>query len=69
MSAAPANVSTHVSPRQPSTRVTRRASIDPKNPGYREQYGVIVLCESEAHQRAVYERLHAAGHKLRVVTT
>ncbi len=64
MSAAPINMSTHVSPRQP-----RRASIDPKNPGYREQYGVIVLCESEAHQRAVYERLHADGHKLRVVTT
>jgi hypothetical protein len=36
---------------------------------YSEQYGVIVLCDDEAHQQAVYEELQAAGHKCRVVVT
>ncbi|VFR34576.1 hypothetical protein ANDA3_3730 [plant metagenome] len=35
---------------------------------YREQFGVIVKCRDEAHQRQVYDALKAAGHKLRVVT-
>ncbi len=56
-------MSTHA-PRQP-----RRANIDPKNPGYREQYGVIVLCDDEAHQKTIYERLASQGLKLRVVCT
>ncbi len=36
---------------------------------YREQYGVIVICSNEDHQRDVYERLRNEGHKVRVVTT
>ena len=33
------------------------------------QYGVIVLCQSEAHQAAVYNQLKEAGHSCRVVVT
>lgn len=36
---------------------------------YREQFGVIVICEDEAHQRRVYEELSSAGHSCRVVVT
>jgi hypothetical protein len=36
---------------------------------YAEQYGVIVVCKSEEHQRQVYERLMADGHNVKVVTT
>ncbi len=52
-------------------RLPRRdpASVDRKNPGYREQYGVIVLCEDEVHQRQIYERLHADGLRVKVVVT
>ena len=35
---------------------------------YRPRFGVIVICEGEAHQRAVYSELLAAGHACRVVT-
>jgi hypothetical protein len=34
---------------------------------YRQQYGVIVLCDDEAHHRRVYEELKAAGHTCRIV--
>jgi hypothetical protein len=34
---------------------------------YRPQYGVIVVCETEAHQISVFNQLKAAGHKTRVV--
>ena len=34
-----------------------------------DQYGVIVLCEDEAHQARVYEELSEAGHDCKVVTT
>lgn len=37
--------------------------------GYQEQYGVIVMCRDEAHQREVYETLLAAGHEVKVVAT
>lgn len=57
------------STRSAALRLPPRRNIDPKNPGYREQYGVIVICDDEANQRAVYERLHGEGFKLRVVTT
>lgn len=46
-----------------------RPPRDPKNPGYREQYGVIVICRDERHQRRVYEALKSDGHAVRVVTT
>lgn len=36
---------------------------------YSEQYGVIVTCQSEAHQQEVYEKLHSYGFSCRVVTT
>lgn len=36
---------------------------------YREQYGVIVVCESEEHQERVYNELAAQGLTVRVVKT
>ena len=35
---------------------------------YRQQYGVIVLCDDEPQQRDTFERLRRAGHACRVVT-
>lgn len=37
--------------------------------GYREQYGVIVICADEAEQERVYEALKDEGYTCRVVTT
>lgn len=34
---------------------------------YHEQFGVIVVCESEAHQEKIYERLRAEGLNVKVV--
>jgi hypothetical protein len=34
---------------------------------YQPQYGIIVICQDEAHQKAVYEALQAAGYTLKVV--
>jgi hypothetical protein len=34
---------------------------------YQEQFGVMVICESEGHQQQVYESLQADGHTCRVV--
>ncbi|MGV9003940.1 hypothetical protein [Flavobacterium sp.] len=36
---------------------------------YKPQYGVIVICESEDEQKAVFEELQKSGKKLKVVTT
>jgi hypothetical protein len=36
---------------------------------YKERFGVIVICENEAHHRAVYEALTAQGHKCKAVRT
>jgi hypothetical protein len=36
---------------------------------YQEQYGVIVMCESEAHQEEVYEALTGLGYDCKVVAT
>ncbi len=36
---------------------------------YREQYGVIVLCDDEKHQKAIYDNLALQGLKLKVVVT
>lgn len=36
---------------------------------YAEQYGVIVICEGEEHQRRVFEDLKSSGHEVRVVVT
>ena len=35
---------------------------------YKEQYGVIVVCESEEQQKAIFEELQKQGLKLKVVT-
>jgi hypothetical protein len=39
-----------------------------KEINYKEQYGVIVMCNDEEHQRKVYEDLKKEGLKLKVVT-
>lgn len=36
---------------------------------YKEQYGVIAICDDEAHQERVYNEMRAAGYKCRVVAT
>jgi hypothetical protein len=41
----------------------------PGNDGYSEQYGVIVVCEGEEQQAAVYEALAGTYDNVRVVTT
>ncbi len=53
--------------------LSQTAIKDAKNPGYREQYGVVIVCPDEARQRALYERLHAElkpqGLKVKLVVT
>jgi len=39
------------------------------NFNYREQYGVIVICENESVQQEVYENLIAQGYECKVVAT
>lgn len=41
----------------------------PADNRYKEQYGVIVICDGEAHQKEVYEALAAQDYKCRVVVT
>lgn len=41
----------------------------PPNNRYREQYGVIVICSSEDHQKRVYASLSAKHAKVKVVRT
>lgn len=41
----------------------------PEKSGYVEQYGVIVICATEADQEALYNRLHAEGLNCKVVVT
>lgn len=36
---------------------------------YREQYGVIVICDGEQHQKEVYDRLAEMGFNCKVVVT
>ena len=36
---------------------------------YQEQYGVIVMCDDEAHQETVYEKLAGMGYNCKVVAT
>ena len=60
-------------PRSPAPKRARRplpgSPERPEPDRYREQYGVIVICENERHQRAVYEDLRPRGWRLRVVVT
>jgi len=54
---------------------TNNAAIPPlpdKTPGvnkfkYKPNFGVIVICEDEAHHKAVYEQLQSQGYKCKVV--
>ena len=41
----------------------------PEPKPYTPQYGVIVLCECETQQEAVYNFLKKEGYKCRIVTT
>ena len=34
---------------------------------YKEQYAVVVLCDNEKDQEAIYNRLKDEGYKLKVV--
>lgn len=45
------------------------ADLPPGEDKYREQYGVIVICATEADQQAAYEHLTGEGFDVRVVTT
>jgi len=42
---------------------------DPGEDRYREQYGVIVVCQDEGEQQLAYEQLNAQGYSCRVVCT
>lgn len=42
---------------------------DLEKDGYREQYGVIIICKDEKHQKKIYGKLNSQGHKCRVVVT
>jgi hypothetical protein len=44
-------------------------STRPPKAVYRQQYGLIVICRSEADQQRLYKRLVRSGLKPRVVTT
>jgi hypothetical protein len=37
--------------------------------GYQEQYGVIVMCEGEAQQQEIFEKLTADGYTCKIVVT
>jgi len=50
-----------------SSSTPGRDDVPPDN--YREQYGVIVVCEDEAAQEATYKDLTEIGYTCRVVTT
>ncbi|HEX8834998.1 MAG TPA: hypothetical protein VF719_12395 [Abditibacteriaceae bacterium] len=45
------------------------AQFVPDEDRYREQYGVIVICDGEGEQREMFEHLQAEGYSCRVVTT
>lgn len=34
---------------------------------YRQQYGVVIICQNEQEQQAVYERLQKEGLTLKIV--
>lgn len=36
---------------------------------YKEQYGVIIICNDEAHQQRIYEAMDAEGYNCKVVVT
>ncbi len=44
-------------------------NLDPGDGRYKEQYGVIVICDDEQQQEAVYNDLKEAGYTVKVVVT
>jgi len=56
-------------PQDPLPPLPADAPGRPAGSRYREQYGVIVLCEDATHQEKVYNELTARGFACRVVTT
>lgn len=42
---------------------------EPPEPNYKEQYGVIVMCEGETHQEEVFNHLISLGYECKVVVT
>ena len=44
-------------------------NLDESEFNYKEQFGVIVICETEAQQEAVYTKLAGEGYNVRVVKT
>lgn len=47
----------------------KEKSDEPEDSRYKEQYGVIVICENEQHQENVYNEMVRAGYNCKVVTT
>ena len=53
----------------------KKKIVDPVTPadeaknGYKEQYGVIVICPDEKEQKKVYNELYNRGFKCKVVVT
>jgi len=45
------------------------ANLDESDFNYKEQFGVIVICENETQQEAVYTKLAGEGYNVRVVKT
>ncbi len=52
----------------PPSKKSGCAARPPAKP-YTQQYGVIVLCDTEKHQEKIYNKLRKEGHKCKVVTT
>lgn len=52
-----------------SARARRRISPERPTNRYREQYGIIILCDDERHQARVYEALRRQRYQCRVVVT
>ena len=49
--------------------MAERKPAEKKRDAYREQYGVIIICDDEAHQKRVYDDLRGRGYRPRVVAT
>jgi hypothetical protein len=46
-----------------------KANLEESDFNYKEQFGVIVICETEVEQEAVYTKLSGEGYNVRVVKT
>jgi len=44
-------------------------NLDPSEFSYREQYGVIVICDGDAEQQEIFERLQSMGLNCKLVNT